>query len=457
MNWKSYFGEFRTNWQLGWPVMVAYLGQVLVGLADNIMVGKLGPTSLAAISLANSTIFFVMAFGIGFSSAITPLVSQALGLKNKDRIHRIFYNGLLVNGFMGLLMILAVWGLIPVLQRAHQPPEVLRIAVPYIRIVGISLLFVMLFQAMKQFADGMGYTKISMHAMITVNIINVPVSYVLIYGIGPFPRLEVLGAGLGSMIARLLILFVFWYFLARDERTREFVTRLPARILDWAIVRRLFALGLPSGMQSEFEMGIFTATVWLAGTLGTLSQAANQIALQMASMTYMVFVGLGVAATVRTGYRMGKKDFTGLRHVALSVLLQAAITGLVIGVLYMLLRHQLPWMYLSAKHVRDQVNPHDVARLASGLLVIAGLFQIFDSIQVVLQSILRGMQDVRIPMFLIFTAYWLVGFPVAWFLRGPWGVYGIWAGLLAGLGTAALLLFVRFQYLSKKFISHGNA
>ena len=358
---------------------------------------------------------------------------------------------------MGLLMILAVWGLVPVLRLAHQPPEVLRIAVPYIRIIGVSLLFVMIFQAMKQFADGMGYTKISMHAMIVVNIVNIPVSYVLIYGIGPFPRLGVMGAGYGTMLARLLILFVFWFYLARDDRTREYVTRLPGRVLDWAIVRRIFALGLPSGMQSEFEMGIFTATVWLAGTLGTLHQAANQIALQMASMTYMVFVGLGVAATVRTGYRVGRKDYKGLRHVALSVLLQAAVTGIGVALLYMLLRHQLPWMYLSTKHTADRVNPYDVARVASGLLIIAGVFQLFDSLQVVLQGILRGMQDVKIPVMLIFTAYWIVGFPISWFARIPWGVYGIWLGLLAGLGTAAVLLFLRFQYLSKKIIRYEDA
>ncbi|NPA46349.1 MAG: MATE family efflux transporter [Chlorobi bacterium] len=449
MNWKDYTREFKTNWQLAWPVMVAYLGQVLVGLADNIMVGKLGPRALAAISLANSTIFFVMSFGIGFSAAITPLVSEALGLNDKERIHRILYTGLLVNGLLGLFMIAAIWAMIPFLEWTGQPPEVLAVAVPYIKIVGVSVLFVMLFQAMKQFADGLGYTKISMHATIVVNIVNVLISYVLIYGVWIFPRLEVLGAGLGTMIARFLILFVFWYFLSRDPRTRHYVTHLPGRIWDPAIVRKILSLGFPSGFQSVFEMGIFTATVWLAGTLGALPQAANQIALQMASMTFMVFVGLGVAATVRTGYRLGAKDYANLRRVAMSVFLQAVLIGAFFAVLYMALRHYLPWIYLSRKH--GGLDSEQVAQMASGLLIIAGLFQIFDSLQVTLQGALRGMQDVKIPAVITFTAYWLIGFPVAWFGSRIWGVYGIWFGLLAGLGTAAVLLFIRFHYLTRRW------
>jgi len=450
MKWSDYTREFRTNWRLAWPVMVAYIGQVLVGLADNIMVGKLGPRALAAISLANSTIFFVMSFGIGFSAAITPLVSAALGMNDRKRIHRIFYNALVVNTVMGVLMIFAIWAMIPFLEWTGQPPEVLEVAIPYIKIVGVSVLFVMIFQAMKQFADGLGYTKISMHATIVTNIINVLISYVLIYGVWIFPRLGVLGAGLGTMASRFIILFVFWYFLAKDPRTRYYVTHLPDKLIDPGIIRQILALGFPSGFQSVFEMGIFTATVWLAGTLGALPQAANQIALQMASMTFMVFVGLGVAATVRTGYRFGKGDYVNMRRVALSVLMQALLVGAFFAVLYMILRHQLPWIYLSKKH--GGLDSREVARMASGLLIIAGLFQIFDSLQVTLQGTLRGMQDVKVPAMITFTAYWLVGFPVAWFGSRIWGVYGIWFGLLAGLGTAALLLYIRFHYLTKKLI-----
>ena len=449
VNWKDYTREFKTNWQLAWPVMVAYLGQVLVGLADNVMVGKLGPRALAAISLANSTIFFVMSFGIGFSAAITPLVSEALGRNDKERIHRILYNALTVNFVMGILMVMVIWAIIPFLHSAHQPPEVLEIAIPYIKIVGVSVLFVMLFQAMKQFADGLGYTKISMHATIVVNIINVIISYVLIYGWWIFPRLGVLGAGLGTMIARFLILFVFWYLLAKDERTSYYVTHLPRQIWDAGVIRKILSLGFPSGFQSVFEMGIFTATVWLAGTLGALPQAANQIALQMASMTFMVFVGLGVAATVRTGYRLGKKDYAHLRQVAMSVFLQAVLTGAFFAILYMGLRHYLPWIYLSRKH--GGLDSMEVAQMASGLLIIAGLFQIFDSLQVTLQGALRGMQDVKVPALITFTAYWLIGFPVAWYGSRIWGVYGIWFGLLAGLGTAALLLFIRFHRLTRRW------
>jgi len=411
LGWKQYTREFKYNFRLAWPVMVGYLGQVLVGLADNIMVGKLGPVALATISLANSTIFFVMSFGIGFSSAITPLVSEALGLNDRERLHKILYNGLIANIITGTVMVLLIYAIIPLLPYAKQPPEVVALAVPYIRWVGVSVLFVMIFQAMKQFSDGMGLTKISMHAILITNVINIAVSYVLIYGVWFFPRLGVLGAGLGTAFARLIIIGIFWWLLYRHPQTGFYVKKLPRKIWDGRIIRKIFSLGFPSGYQSVFEMGIFTASVWLAGMLGTVAQAANQIALQMASMTFMVFVGLGVAATVRVGYRYGRKEYTELRRIAFSIFIQAALTGLFFSVVYILFRHQLPWIYLSKQKGGPEV--WEVATLAAELLVIAGLFQISDSLQVTAQGALRGLQDVKIPVMITFVSYWLIGFPTA--------------------------------------------
>ncbi len=455
MNLRQYTKEFNDNLKLAWPVMVGYLGQVFVGMADNIMVGKLGPTALASISLANSTIFFVMAFGIGFSSAITPLVSEALGMNNQKRLHKIFYNGLLVNSIMGVVMVILIYLLIPFLKWANQPPEVVKLAIPYIYWVGFSVLFIMIFQAMKQFSDGMGYTRISMQAIIITNIINVVVSYLLIYGVWFFPRMEVLGAGLGTVFARFVIIFVFWFLLYKYPKTKLYVSHLPGKILEWKIIRKILSLGFPSGYQSVFEMGIFTASVWLAGTLGAVPQAANQIALQMASMTFMIFIGLGVAATIRIGYRYGKREYGEMRRIAFSIFLQSALIGLFFSVLYIFLKDLLPWIYLSRKSVDAEVI--QTARLAAELLIIAGIFQISDSIQVTVQGALRGLQDVKIPVLITFFSYWIVGFPVAFFGSKIWGVFGIWIGLLTGLTMAALLLFLRFYYLSKKISQYENA
>ena len=454
ISWDQYTREFKYNFRLAWPVMVGYLGQVLVGLADNIMVGKLGPVALATISLANSTIFFVMSFGIGFSSAITPLVSEALGLNDKNRLHKIFYNGLIANTLTGIVMVAIIYAVIPLLPHAKQPPEVVALAVPYIRWVGFSVLLVMIFQAMKQFSDGLGLTKISMHAILITNVINIAVSYVLIYGVGFFPRLGVLGAGLGTVFARLVIIGIFWILLYRHPATREFVSKLPVKVWDSSILKKIFSLGFPSGYQSVFEMGIFTASVWLAGMLGTVAQAANQIALQMASMTFMVFVGLGVAATVRVGYRYGKKEYVELRRIAFSVFMQAALIGLFFSLLYIAFRHQLPWIYLSRQ--KDDPQVFEVARLAAELLIIAGLFQISDSLQVTAQGALRGLQDVKIPVMITFVSYWLIGFPVAWFGAKTWGVHGIWIGLFIGLTVAAVLLIWRFHVLTKRLIKSSE-
>ncbi len=455
MHLKSYTKEFKTNFKLAWPVMVGYLGHMLVSLADNIMVGKLGPKALAAVSLGNSTVFFVMSFGFGFSSAITPLVSEALGAKNKNRIHRVLFNGVFVNTVLGMLMVLIITGIIPFLPRAKQPPEVLELAIPYIKIISVSVIFVMIFQAMKQFSDGLGHTKISMRAMIYTNILNIIFNYILIYGFWIIPAMGVIGAGIGTLISRFLILFVFFGLLKKFPQTSYYVSRLPKKIIEWTLIRKIISLGIPSGFQSVFEMGIFTASVWLAGTLGTVAQAANQIALQLASMTFMVFLGFSVAATVRVGYRFGKKDFKGLQRVAYSIFLQSMLIGMFFSLLYLSFRHELPWIYLSRKAADEDVRT--VARLASQLLIIAALFQISDSLQVTIQGALRGLQDVKIPAVITFVAYWVIGFPLSFYGAHAWGVKGIWYGLIAGLSVAALLLFLRFYYLTNKFIHHENA
>ena len=450
LSWDVYIKEFKYNFRLAWPVMVGYLGQVLVGLADNIMVGKLGPVALATISLANSTIFFVMSFGIGFSSAITPLVSEAWGLNHKTRLHKILYNGLLANIITGIIMVFLIYIVIYILPYAKQPPEVVALAIPYIQWVGISVLFVMIFQAMKQFSDGMGLTKLSMYAILITNVINIIISYVLIYGIWFFPKMGVLGAGIGTVFARLFILIIFWKLLSSHTKTSFFVKKLPSKLWDRKIIRKIFSLGFPSGYQSVFEMGIFTASVWLAGMLGTIAQAANQIALQMASMTFMVFIGLGVAATIRVGYRYGRKEFFELRRIGFSIFIQAALTGLFFSVIYITFRHQLPWIYLSKKEASLEVG--QVAAIAAELLIIAGLFQISDSLQVTAQGALRGLQDVKIPVLITFVSYWLIGFPIAWLGAKQWGVHGIWIGLLSGLTVAAILLIWRFHKLTTNLI-----
>ncbi len=450
----EYTKEFKQNLKIATPVMLGYLGHVFVGLMDNIFVGKLDPLNLAAVSLANSAIFFIMSFGIGFSYAITPLVSEAVGAGKQHRLKKVLFNGLFLNTILGLIMAGLSFGIPKILYLAHQPPEVITLAVPYIRIVGISLLFVMMFQALKQFSDGMALTTYPMVATIITNIINIILSYGMVFGKLGFPKMGIYGAAYGTLIARFLSVIVLWIFLKYMSETAPYLKNLGFQLLSLPIIKKLLYLGIPSAFQGVFEMGIFSATVWIAGTLGAISQAANQIAQQMASMTFMVFIGFGVAATVRVGNEKGRKDFREMKRIATSIFLQVFIVELIFTFILIAFRHQLPWIYMSTEYndPNKMAEAKAVYDLSVKLLIVAGLFQISDGFQVVFQGALRGLQDVIYPFFITLFAYWIVGFPLSLYWSKVYGTIGIWYGLLTGLSVAAFLLFLRFRYLAKNLI-----
>ncbi len=451
---ENYTKEFKTNLKLATPVMFGYLGHVFVGLADNIFVGKIDPINLAAISLANSSIFFIMAFGLGFSYAITPLVSEALGANKPHVIRKVFYNGLFLNTILGIIMAALSYALPPLLRLAHQPEEVIALAVPYVQIVGISLLFVMIFQALKQFSDGLGLTTYPMIATLIANVINIILSYVMVFGKLGFEPMGMYGAAYGTFIARLVTIFFLWFFLKKLSDTYVYLKSLGTHLISLPIIKKILYLGIPSGFQGVFEMGIFAATVWLAGTLGAVSQAANQIAQQMASMTYMVFIGFGVAATVRIGQEKGKVNFKEMKRIANSLFLQVFLFEILFTVLIIVFRYQIPLLFMDLDYSAPQKEEiaHEIYNLAVKLLIIAGIFQIPDGFQVVIQGALRGLQDVIYPFFITLIAYWIIGFPISYFLSKTYGATGIWIGLLTGLSIAAFFLFFRFRYLSKKLI-----
>ena len=451
---QQYTKEFRQNLKIATPVMLGYLGHVFVGLMDNIFVGKLDPLNLAAVSLANSAVFFIMSFGIGFSYAITPLVSEAIGADKHYRLKKVLYNGILLHLILGIIMVGLSFGIPKVLSLAHQPPEVIALSVPYIRIVGVSLLFVMIFQSLKQFSDGMSLTTYPMIAGLIANVINIVLSYGMVFGKLGFPAMGIYGAAYGTLIARGLSVLSLWFFLRYVSETKEYFKNLGWYLTSKPIIKKILYLGIPSGFQGVFEMGIFSASVWIAGTLGAVSQAANQIALQMASLSFMVFIGFGVVATVRVGNQKGRRDFKEMKRIATSIFLQTFLFELAFTIILIVFRHYLPYIYLSD----DYTNPEKITEakavynVAVKLLIIVGIFQISDGFQVVFQGALRGLQDVIYPFFITLIAYWLIGFTVSLYLSKIMGAPGIWIGLLTGLTVAATLLFLRFKRLSGRLI-----
>lgn len=425
--------------------MLGQLGHVMVGLVDNLMIGQLGAAPLAAVSLGNALVFIAMSMGIGFSFAITPLIAEADGADDLEGGRSYFHHGLILSTINGLLLFILLLIAKPVLYYLDQPEEVVELAIPYLNIVALSMLPLMAFQAFKQFADGLSQTRYAMYATILANVVNVVFNYLLIYGIWFFPRLELEGAAWGTLISRFFMLWFVWEILRRKSKFIEYFKWSKREMIKWSIFKRILSLGFPTALQMLFEVAIFTGTIFLAGNLGTNPQAANQIALNLASMTFMIAVGLGVTATIRVGNQVGLRKYKELRRIGYSIFLLVFLIEAVFAILFILLKDILPVFY---------IDNMEVISLAAQLLVIAALFQLSDGIQVVILGALRGLQDVKIPTVICFISYWIIGFPVSFYFgqADQLGSMGIWLGLLAGLTSSAILLYFRFNYLSRKLI-----
>jgi len=451
---SDYTKEFHYNLKLAFPVILGMLGHMFVSFADNVMVGQLGAAELAAVSLGNSFFFIAMSLGIGFASAITPIVAEADSAKNPVGVKNALKHGLilcgLLSGILYSLMLLAK----PVMRNMDQPLEVVDLAIPYLDIIAISIIPLVIFEALKRFSDGLSNTKHPMYATIVANIINVVINYLLIFGSFGFPKLGIIGAGIGTLISRVIMVIFLWIIFTKNKRFKLYVTEIKFKITNIKIFKKIADIGLPSAFQMLFEVGIFTAAIWMSGVLGKNYQAANQIAFNLSAMTFMVGIGLGVAATIRVGNQKGLFDFVALRKIAFSIFLLTVLIEIFFALMFFILKDWLPTLYLDTENISKTIENGEVILIASKLLLIVALFQIFDGLQVVILGALRGLQDVKIPTLITFIAYWLIGFPICFYLGlyTPLKSIGIWIGLLISLAVSSILLYLRFNYLSKKLI-----
>ena len=452
---STYTREFKYNIKLAYPVMIGMLGHTFVQFVDNIMVGQLGTAELAAISLGNSFVFIGMSIGIGFSQAITPLIAEADGAKKDKDISGIFEHSFLICIILGLVLFLLVFLNRNLLYSMNQPIEVVELASPYLFWVSFSLISIVTFQSFRQFADGLSFTRAAMYSTLVGNIINVILNFVLIFGFWIFPKLGVEGAAIGTLISRLCMLTFIIFYLKLHEKLSKYIIRFFPTKVQIKRVKKILYLGLPSALHSFFEVAFFISAVWMSGFIGKNSQAANQIALNLSSMTYMVALGVGVAAMIRVGNQRGMMNFKKLREVAISTLLLIIIIDIFFCLVFLIFNDLLPLLYLDPSDQSNLNDVNEVISIASKLLIVAGVFQLFDGIQAVVLGALRGMQDVNKPAIIIFFSYGILGFPISYFLgfHTSLAMVGIWIGLLSGLFFSSLFLFLRFNYLSKKIIS----
>tara|TARA_B100001287_G_scaffold145471_1_gene122431 strand:+ start:2910 stop:4286 length:1377 start_codon:yes stop_codon:yes gene_type:complete len=451
---NNYTKEFSYNLKLSYPIILGLLGHTLVGMIDNIMVGKLDPTNLAAVSLGNSFIFIAMSIGIGFSAAITPVVAEAHSKKDSNDLKKSFVNGFLLCFILGIFLFLSIILFKPLLHILDQPENVVELAIPYLNIVSFSLIPLLMFQALKQFSDGLSLTANSMYATILANIINVIVNYILIFGKFGFPAMGIIGAAIGTLVSRLIMFIFLFILLLKKNIIKSYVKDLTKFIIDNSMIKKILLIGFPTSLQMLFEVGIFTSAIWLSGLLGEITQSANQIVLNISSMTFMIASGLGVCAAIRSGNQKGLSNYFELKRISLSILLLGILFALIFSILIFVFRDYLPYIYIDIDDINNIQKNISIVEKSARLFVIVALFQLFDSAQVIILGTLRGMQDVLIPTIIVFIAYWIIGFPISYYF-GDFNQFretGIWMGLLSGLLFSSVFLYLRFNYLINKKI-----
>ncbi|MFZ5999349.1 MAG: MATE family efflux transporter, partial [Bacteroidota bacterium] len=331
----------------------------------------------------------------------------------------------------------------PFLFLMGQPADVVTLAVPYLTIVGASLIPTMIFQTYRQFAEGLEHTRVAMIVVIGANLLNIVLNYVLIFGKFGFPELGLNGAGWATLISKIVMAICMMLYVYMGQHFRDFRKGFSWGSYSTSLFKKMLHIGVPAGSQFIFEAGAFSFSALMMGWIGTTALAAHQIAINLATISYMTTSGLAAAATIRVGVFLGQKDKLNLRASAYTLIIMAIVVMTLWALLFIFGRYYLPTLY---------INDPAVIEMAAGLLIIAAFFQLSDGIQVVCAGALRGLQDVKVPSFLIFVAYWIIALPIGYWLAFPlnMGPAGIWLGLLIGLTLTATAMVIRFGTLSKK-------
>lgn len=418
--------------------MISQLGHITVGVFDSLMIGKVSVSQLAAVSLATSIFSFILLFCIGLSYGITPLISSSD--KGKKYVSSILYNGMLVNVISCILLVSFVILTKHLLSYLGQDQEVLFHTYSYLDIICISLIPLILFQTFKQFIEGLGFTKPSMYISVISNVINVVLNAVLIFGLFGFPRLEIIGAAYATLISRVIMFLLILIYCLNDRRFSKYILKRKF-LVNLNHIKDIFRIGFASGLQYIFEVGAFSVATVMTGSIGAIHLAAHQIALNLASISYMIASGIGSASMISLSYYDGKRNFEDMRRSGFASFLLVFILMIVSALVFIIFRNYLPVLY---------VDDSSVINIASTLLIIAGLFQISDGIQAVGLGILRGIRDIKKPTVVTFISYWIISIPLSYFLgiEYGYGVYGIWIGLSIGLTLAAIFHVTRFNYLT---------
>lgn len=435
--------HFKETMKIALPISLGQMGHILANISDNIMLGQYGNGEtiyMAAAAFASSVFFLFMLFALGVTMGITPQIAQSRGAGNLQNINPIFQNTLLI--YLGLAIVqVFIFELLPLgFDYFKQPTEVIRIGTPYFKIIGYSIVPIIIFQLGKQYAEGFEDTFWAMVISLGSNLLNIFLNYLMIFGKMGFREQGINGAGYATLISRcVMAFFMIWYVFKNKSLRQHFQLRFNK--LSKHYLSEGLRYSIPMGIQFTVESSAFVFATILVGTLGTTTLAAHQIGFNVAAFTFILTTGLSAAATVRIGYFYGASQIEDANDAFKTTLKTVIIYMAFTAVMINLLKSYIPTLY--------NVSDTNIAETTTNLLVIASMFQLFDGIQIVCMGALRGIGDIKIPMWISVLAYWVICLPIGYYITFEYGlgVSGIWYGFVAGLSVSALLLYFRFMKL----------
>ena len=433
--------------------MLTQLGASLVGLFDSIMVGHYATVDLAAVSFSNALFFTIMVFAMGALMGLTPLIGIQVGrmsdqtdisdcneklAESKAIISSLFQNGVLFTILLSGLTLLLLGGCIPLLHCFGQDPAVVEVARPYFILIVISIVPFLFFTFFKQFLEGLGNTSVAMVITLVMNGLNIFLNWLFIYGNWGCPELGATGAGIGSLVARVGMPICFIVVMCFRREWKGYMTSMRISKFKSSVIKELTKIGLPIGVQTFMETIAFTAAFIIIGWISKEALAAHQIANQICDMTFMVILGIGSATTIRVSHQLGANNLQGIRMASNASIHLVLFINIIGAILMICFRNQIPLLF---------TEDTEVIAIASKLVVLAGVLQLADGLQVVGASMLRGITDVKVPMLIAVFSYTIVCISIGLFLAFPMGMgaQGIWIGFVIGLSTAAICLHIRFR------------
>lgn len=430
--------HYKALFKLGIPIVIGQLGMIVLGFADTLMIGHHSTEDLAAASFVNNMFNLAIIFATGFSYGLTPIVGSLFGSNQKTAVGRMLKNALGANGLVGALLILAMGILYFNLHHLGQPEELLPLIRPYYLMLLVSLVFVMLFNAFKQFADGITDTQTPMWLLIGGNALNILGNWILIYGNFGFPEMGLLGAGIATSVSRILMLVIFITLFLTLKRYRPYKEGFLRGRLNKADFLQLNKLGWPVGLQMGMETASFSLATIMVGWIGTTALAAHQVMLTIGQLGYMIYYGMAAAVAVRVSNYHGQNNRMGIRHSASAGFHLILAMAVSLSIPLFLLRHEIGGWF---------TDNHEVTLMVSSLILPFIVYQFGDGMQCNYSNALRGIADVKPVMYIAFIAYFIISLP-AGYLFGfifDWGLTGIWLSFPFGLTSAGLMFWLRFR------------